>query len=133
MQSLKPIPQVYIEQLSGSDLSNNLLDISSSLSEESSLGDVPKGFQLIPINNTVFSGSQLTYSNGTNSAIIYNSINNSGSVNYSFNANPTGSYCFQLKIDEFIELNSVEQINSIKFYNPSGSVYNVNLMVEFFS
>lgn len=53
MQPLKPIPQVYADILSGSDFSNNILDISSSISEEYSLGDIPKGFQLITINNTV--------------------------------------------------------------------------------
>lgn len=133
MQPLKPIPQVYADILSGSDFSNNILDISSSISEEYSLGDVPKGFQTLVINSTVISGSSFTIPTGSNSAIIYNSFNNSGSVNYSFSTSPTSSYCFELFTCESLELNSIEQIQAIKLYNPNHVSHSVNLMIEYFS
>jgi len=133
MNPLKPIPQVYADILSGSDFSNNILDISSSLAEEYSLGDIPKGFQLLIVSSSVISGSIFTIPSGTNSALVYNSFNNSGSVNYGFSTIPTGSYCFELLTCEYLELNSVEQIQTVKFYNPNHVSYSVNLMVEFFS
>lgn len=133
MQPLKPIPQVYVDILSGSDFSNNVLDISSSLAEEYSLGDIPKGFQTLVINSSVISGSIFTIPTGSNSAIVYNSSNNSGSVNYSFSTSPTSSYCFELFPYESLNLNSIEQIQSIKFYNPNHVSHSINLMIEFFS
>lgn len=131
MQPLKPIPQVYADILSGSDFSNNILDISSSLAEEYSLGDIPKGFQTIIVNSSIMSASIIP--SGTNSAIVYNSSINSGSVNYSFLTSPTSSYCFELFPFEQLNLNSLEQIQSIKFYNPNHVSYSINLMVEYFS
>ncbi len=133
MQPLKPIPQVYVDILSGSDFSNSVLDISSSLTEEYSLGDIPKGFQTLVINSSIFSGSSFNIPTGSNSAIVYNSSNNSGSVNYSFTTSPTSSYCFELFPYEALNLSSLEQIQSIKFYNPNNVSYSVNLIVEFFS
>ncbi len=100
---------------------------------ESNVGDVPKGYQLVILGTSIFSGSQFNYVSGANSAIVYNSRFNSGSAFYSFNTSPTSSYSLELNVNEALEISSIEQLVALKLYNPSGSTYNVNLTTEFFS
>lgn len=122
-------PNVYADLAPNSEFQRSVSDISSSIVELNDLGDVPKGFQFISLTGSLFSGSQFIYTNGTNSAIVFNSFSNSSNVYYSFNNVPTGSFAFELKIGQFLELNSLEQIKALKLYTSGSATINV----EFFS
>jgi len=122
-------PSVFAELHPDGEFNKNISAISSSIVEINDLGDVPKGFQFVSLTGSLFSGSQFTYIDGTNSAIVFNSFSNSSNVFYSFNAIPTGSFAFELKIGQYLELNSLEQIKALKLYTSGSATINV----EFFS